>query len=570
MTPSWIFRRAPWLLTALVLAILLPGTARLPLIDRDEPRFATATREMMDRADWVVPTFNGHERFDKPVLTYWLMRVGYAVFGVGELGARVHAIAATLVLVLVTWWIGRRWFGDTVGLYAAALLASCLQVFIHGRLAVADMPMVACVLVACAALKELIGTELKTSVWRTPAWWLLYGALGVGFLAKGPIVFAVPVLGLLIFRFILFRHPLRWAQLGIGSGLIFSLIIVASWGIPALIVTDGRFWRIGMGEHVVQRGFERFNGRGYSPFFYVGTAPLSLFPWIGLAGFLPWIVRRTWGEHTAWLVSWIAATYLIFTAYATQLPHYVLPAFPALALLLAQALSADRGSWPRGAVRAAWIFVALLGATLLGALAVVRLASLPNDAEALRGAFTGALAVMLGLLLGLTGALLRKIGFVLVALLLIVPGAATMGRALQQTSLTAGSAAWVQQLPPTTRCVGAGFSEPSLVFYTGRQWTFPQNTAELNEDVRRPGPLVVASVVEEADPLDFFRAGLLQHLGKSRLARLHAGPQEFESVLAVLAGTKGWSSQDVVGFNLGRTRWQRLRIWMRNESNITP
>ena len=563
MRADWILRRAPWLLTALVLAILLPGTAKLPLIDRDEPRFATATREMMERGDWVVPTFNGHERFDKPVLTYWLMRVGYWIFGVGELGARVHAITATLVLVLATWWIGRRWFGEAVGLYAGAILASCLQVFIHGRLALADMPMVACVLIACAALKELLGSAATAIPLRTPAWWLLYGALGLGFLAKGPIVFAVPVLGLLIFRFILFRRPLSWAQLGIAPGLALSLIIVAAWGIPALIVTEGRFWRVGMGEHVVQRGFERFNGRGYSPLFYIGTAPLSLFPWIGLVGFLPWIIRRTWDERTAWLVSWIAATYLIFTAYATQLPHYVLPAFPALALLLGRALSTDRATWPRGAVKAAWIFVGVVGLMLAGVFTAILLADIPPEADGLRGAFIGAVAVLLGLLLSLVGTLSARIGIVLLALFLVVPGATLMGRSLQRTSLTAASASWVRDLPAATRCLGAGFSEPSVVFYTGRQWTFAQNAEELTDGVRQPGSLVIATVVEETDPLDFFRAGLAERFGSASPARVHAGPTEFAGALAGMTATAGWSSREVVGFNLGRTRWQKLRIWLR-------
>ncbi|HEY9156300.1 MAG TPA: glycosyltransferase family 39 protein, partial [Opitutaceae bacterium] len=103
------YRWSPWFLLLLVLAMTLPGTDWLPLVDRDEPRFATATREMMERHDWVVPTFNGAYRFDKPVLTYWLMRVGYSIFGVSEMGARLHAILATIALVLVTWWMGRRW-----------------------------------------------------------------------------------------------------------------------------------------------------------------------------------------------------------------------------------------------------------------------------------------------------------------------------------------------------------------------------------------------------------------------------------------------------------------------------
>lgn len=567
MTKEWILRRAPWLLIALVLAVLLPGTATLPLVDRDEPRFATATREMMERHDWVVPTFNGRERFDKPVLTYWLMRVGYGIFGVGEFGARVHAIAATLALVLVTWWIGRRWFGEVVGLYAGAILASCLQVFIHGRLALADMPMVACVLIACAALKELLGSPPHPA-FRTPAWWWLYGALGLGFLAKGPIVFAVPVLGLLIFRFILFRQPVSWSRLQILPGLMLTLVIMALWGIPALIVTEGRFWQVGMGEHVVQRGFERFNNRGYSPFFYLGTAPLSLFPWIGLVGFLPWIIRRNWDGRTAWLVSWIVATYLIFTAYATQLPHYVLPAFPALALLLGHIFVSDRTAWPRAAVRASWAFVGVVGLVLLSATALVLLVELPPDAEMLRGAFGGALLVLLGLLLGLAGVLVARIGAGVLALLLVGIGASWMGRSLHQTSLTAASATWVKDLPTGARCWGAGFSEPSLVFYTGRQWSFARNVDDLVEAMREPGPIIVATLVEETDPMNFFRAGLLQRFGSTKSARAHAGPSEFVEVLSSLTANDEWKSREVVGFNLGRTRWQKLRIWTRLDGAV--
>lgn len=564
MNWTWIYRRAPWLLTALVLTLLLPGTATLPLIDRDEPRFATATREMMDRSDWIVPTFNGHERFDKPVLTYWLMRVGYAVFGVGELGARVHAIAATILLVLVTWWIGRRWCGDAVGLLAGAMLASCLQVFIHGRLSLADMPMVACVVVACVAVKELLDTPACARAWRTPAWWYLYLALGVGFLAKGPIVFAVPVLALLVFRWVLWREPVAWSRLGIVSGLFLSLLIVAAWGIPALVVTEGRFWKVGMGEHVVQRGLDRFNGRGYSPFFYAATSPISLFPWIGLVGFLPWIVRRTWSQRTAWVVSWMAAPYLIFTAYATQLPHYVLPAFPALALLIGQAMSLDRSAWPRGALRIGWTFTGVMAVLLLTALAVVWLGNIPAEAEALRGAFVGVVAVLLGFLLGLCACLGRRLWLAGVGLAAVVLGAFAMGQSLRQTSITAGSATWVEGLPTNARFLGAGFSEPSLVFYTGRRWAFAQNAGELADTVRQPGPLVIATVVEETDPLDFFSAGVRQRFGKKTKPRVRSGPIEFAGALSSMASADGWHSRDVVGFNLGRTRWQHLRIWTRN------
>lgn len=587
MNRSWIFRRAPWLLTAWVLLLLLPGTATLPIVDRDEPRFATATREMIQRSDWIVPTFNGNYRFDKPVLTYWLMRAGYGLFGIGEFGARVHAIGATIVLVLATWWAGRKWFGERVGLLAAGMLASCMQVFIHGRLSLADMPMVACVVVACVALIELLEAEAPRP-FRNRWWWALYLSLGFGFLAKGPIVAAVPVLALLLYRFAFWRKPLRWAHLGIAPGLLIALAIIAAWGIPALVATHGLFWRVGMGEHVVQRGFEKFNGRGYTPFFYLGTAPFSLFPWVALLGFLPGIVRRTWSARTAWLLCWLIAPYVIFTAYATQLPHYVLPAFPALFLLLARALVAPWEERPRWATVLAWSLLGLFVVLFVGAAIGVQLADLPSEALPLRVAFSGVCLVMLGFAAFSCAVMLGALGeeapaasegttvgetvrmragpciVLLAGLVLLVPGAILMARGLRETSLTVQTAGRFDALPAGTRFVGAGFSEPSLVFYTGRRWAFPQTADELAQALREPGPLVVVSIDEECDPLKLFAAGLGFAPRNPSKPLFRPGPAEWAPQVAELSSSPEWTSSQLVGFNLGRTRWQHLRVWVRD------
>ena len=98
------------LIICLSLATLLPGTGLLPLLDRDEPRFARATVEMMDRGEWVIPYFNGEYRFDKPVMTYWLMRGSYWLFGINEFGARFHSIISTLLIALAVYGIGMRLF----------------------------------------------------------------------------------------------------------------------------------------------------------------------------------------------------------------------------------------------------------------------------------------------------------------------------------------------------------------------------------------------------------------------------------------------------------------------------
>ena len=565
-TPSY-YRWAPWFLVLLVLAMTLPGTASLPLVDRDEPRFATATREMVERSDWVIPTFNGQYRFDKPVLTYWLMRIGYSVFGFTEFGARLHAIAATIALVLVTWWMGRRWFGERVGFLAGIMLASCLQVFIHGRLALADMPMIACVALACLALRERLDEDDGTRWYQSRWWWLLYLAIGFGFLAKGPIVFAVPVLALILFRAVLWRKPLAWRGLAIAPGLGLALAIVGAWGIPALIETHGLFWKVGMGEHVVQRGFEKFNGRGYSPFFYLATAPMSLFPWIAFIAFLPAVFKNFWSERVAWLTSWLIAPYIIFTAYATQLPHYVLPAFPALFTLLALGLTDHEEHWPCVGRRVAWTFLFVVGLALVAGFALVRTAELPAEIEPLRDGLSAMLIVLMGLVLGALAFLVHRAwanGIAAVAVVAVVFGGMHMGDRLRRTSLTAPAQFWARALPANVHCVGAGFSEPSLVFYSHRHWEFPQDVNELGKALTQPGDLVVVTLVDEVDPLQYFKAGLAKRFGKIPKPVLYHPVSPEISTLVNRYAEGNWEPHDIAGFNLGRTRWQHVRIWIRH------
>ncbi|MDL5056948.1 ArnT family glycosyltransferase [Geitlerinema calcuttense] len=321
------------------LLILLPGTGTIPLIDRDEPRFGQATREMMDRGEWVIPYFNGEYRFDKPVMTYWLMRVFYQ-FGIHELTSRLHSALFTILTALVMYWWGRRLFGALAGFWGALAFMASVQILIHGRSNVADMPMVFAVTLSMWAVYELLQRgEKSPAFWKDQWFWTLYLAQGFGFLAKGPITQAVVILSLLLYRFLFWRKAIPWSHLRILPGIVVILLVVGIWGIPALIQTSGLFWNVGIGQHVVARGVEEFNQRSSAFLYYFGSVFLSLAPWIALGGFVLRNLRGEWTAPKAFLVAWFAALFVIFTPYATRLPHYIMPGFPAFFLLLGHLLA---------------------------------------------------------------------------------------------------------------------------------------------------------------------------------------------------------------------------------------
>jgi len=516
-------RLAPWLVAAVALVVLLPGTATIPLIDRDEPRFAQATREMMEgeHANWIVPYFNGEYRFDKPILIYWLMRACYAVLGVNEFSARLPSVICAAALALFLRQVGRRWFSDDAGLLAALGVLTCVQMLIHGRSAVADMPMVLALAVAQVAAFELLqGGSVVSPAARTAAattkFWTLYIALGLGFLAKGPVALVVPALTLLLYRFVFWRQPVPWRNLRLLWGLPITLLIIAAWGIPAIIATQGLFYQIGIGKHVVERGHKTFQGHGGFIFYYLGTAFLSLCPWIACAGEGAVVVKRNWNAKIAFLVSWLAATYLIFSLYVTKLPHYVLPAFPAFFLLLG--LLARAETTPRWARIFFWV--------VTGLFALAGLVLLP----------------VLGLVMWMLALRFKRLPLALAGLLVVAVGMAWSAAKLRSVSATVQLLPVFRQLPTEAACAGFRFGEPSLVFYSDRRWNISLEAAELSAWMTNRGPRLVVCAERET--------------------KLNGRVRDYSGEIASLP-TNGYQVVTVEGINTARASWVRLRALYR-------
>src|SRR5262245_36781779 len=278
---------------------------------------------MMQRGNYIVPYFNNQLRLDKPPLTYWAQVASYQIFGENDFAARFpSAIAAALTAILLFVW-GRREGGEKLGWLAAIIFTLSLQTFIHAKAAVADMWLVLFVTLASWAGYELLqrptpnppsqgygaasaqrptlnqGAAVSRppwAIWKSP-FVVFYFSLALGFLAKGPIAWT-PLLtvGVLI---IYTRDWQAVRHLKFVGGILLTLVVIAFWGVPALIQTNGQFFTVGIGRHVVTRSFMTLEGHGASsigmymlllPFYFV-TVFISFFPW---SIKLPWLVRKLW------------------------------------------------------------------------------------------------------------------------------------------------------------------------------------------------------------------------------------------------------------------------------------
>ena len=305
---------------------------------------------MIERGDYVVPYFNNRYRFDKPPLTYWFQVASFRAFGENPFAARFpSAVAAALTAVAIFAW-GRRLDLNRAGFWAAIIFTLCLQTFVHAKAAVADMWLVLFMTLAHWAGYELLRDRFG-GTWRSVVfsprnlrgwWWMFYLSLAFAFLAKGPIGW-MPLGTVIVMQFL--RPGPHFARRFLFvRGSLLMLALVALWGVPALLRTHGEFLEVGLGRHVVGRSFGTMQGHGGSsilaallflPFYFL-TVFVTFAPW---SVKIPWLTRRLWRNRDTfdlYLIVGVAVIVVIFTVVKTKLPHYILPAFPLLALLLAR------------------------------------------------------------------------------------------------------------------------------------------------------------------------------------------------------------------------------------------
>ncbi|MDB5415672.1 MAG: dolichyl-phosphate-mannose-protein mannosyltransferase [Rubritepida sp.] len=346
-------------LALLCLALFLPGFFSIPATDRDESRFAQASRQMVETGDYVHIRVGEEERNKKPVGIHWAQSASVHLLEMTGLADRsdiwayrIPSLLGALLAVLATFSFGRMLVGRRTAMLAAAMLAGCMVVMVEAHIAKTDAALLASVTAAMGLFGAAYLRPDSFGPRKAALFWIF---LGIGVLLKGPIAPMVPLLAGLTLA-VVDRHasPRGWLHapwlpaLRWQWGVPLMLAIVLPWMIAIGIATEGRFFSQAIGGDMLGKvgaGDEKHWG---PPGFYILTLLISAFP----AGFLVILAaRRSWVERrmpaTRFLLAWVVPTWLVFEAVATKLPHYTMPTYPALMLLGAiWALDPLRGEPP--------------------------------------------------------------------------------------------------------------------------------------------------------------------------------------------------------------------------------
>ncbi|MDQ0393071.1 ArnT family glycosyltransferase [Labrys monachus] len=368
------------LLAVLVLLVVsalafAPGFATLPPMDRDEPRFAQASKQMLESGDFVSIRFQDEARLKKPVGIYWLQATAVtagARLGIPEARTtialyRVPSLVAAFGAVLLTWWTALPLVGRRAALLSGLMMAGCVLLGVEARLAKTDATQLLAVMAMVGVLARLYMAsrrrEQPPSGLALPAiFWL--GMAG-SILVKGPIgLLLVALTALGIFAA---TREWRWlAGLRWIYGIAFTLVLVSPWFIAIMLQTKGAFLQQSVGQDMLGKVAGGQESHGAWPGTYLAVFWATFWPFAPLAALaVPWVWARRREPAIVFLLAWLVPFWLVFEFFPTKLPHYVLPAYPAIAMLVAAAVTAD------GLARAPWArLVGLLIPLMAAALAL--------------------------------------------------------------------------------------------------------------------------------------------------------------------------------------------------------
>ena len=470
--------RATVFLTLVGLIFFLPGFFTIPPIDRDEARFAQATKQMVETGDFVDIRFQDDVRYKKPVGIYWLQSA--AVETASQLGLpraqlriwlyRVPSLIGAIGAVLLTYWTALAFVTRRGAALAALMICSCVLLGGEARLAKTDAMLLLTVVAAMGAMARVYlswqrGEDPAHPPWSSPA--IFWTALAGGILLKGPLILMFVGLTIAVLA-ILDRSAVWMWRLRPVWGLMWLLVLVLPWFVAIFWRAGDAFFADSIGGDMLSK-LAAQESHGAPPGLYLVLFWVTFWPGAPLAGMAApavWRARREPGAQ--FLLAWLIPSWIVFEAVLTKLPHYVLPLYPAIAILTVGALERrvlSRSWLVRGA---AWWFAIPAITSVIMIVAAIKLTHQP--------VFPAWPLFAVAMIFGLVAWWLFEESRAERSLLNAVLAAALLAAGVYGVVIpsltTLFPSAEVARALRNVVCVGpkaaaAGFLEPSLVFMTG-------------------------------------------------------------------------------------------------------
>ena len=319
------------------LLVFIPGISSIPPLDRDESRFAQASKQMIETGDYIDIRFQETPRYKKPAGAYWIQAAAVNILSPDKLNSiwayRVPSLLASLAAVILTYAIACLFIKKQAALFSGILLASSFLVNAEAHMAKTDALLLVSLLITQYGLAKTYKGDMSFL-----SWLYFWGGLGFGILLKGPVVpviIALTIVALWCFD----RNLNLIKQLRPMTGILIAAAISLPWIIAVQISSSGTFLKKSIGVDLLPKLMGGVESHGMPPGYYLLILILTFWP----GSLLLWpslihLINAKKDLFFKFIIAWLVPAWVMFEIVPTKLPHYILPLYPALAITIAKAV----------------------------------------------------------------------------------------------------------------------------------------------------------------------------------------------------------------------------------------